>query len=242
MVLALVLLSFAVMIALDHFVFSKRYPEYYARGSAKPALQPLPAPNQPIPAGIFLQSTYTWSRIGRSGEVYVGVHPMLLGLVGTPCEIEFRARGEHVAKGDPLVRIGRAGRRLTVRSPLAGKVDRVNRREIGEALWRGVAGHAGDWLYRLQPERVAEEVPLWFSGEEAAEWTRRRYDDLRAYLHGAVAEGHLGVMLADGGELPVGILAEMDERVWIGLEDRFLAPAGTTRTGSGVRPRSEDRP
>jgi len=242
MVLALVLLTFAVMIALDYFVFSKRYQEYYARGSAKTALQPLPAANQPVPDGIFLQSTYTWGRMGKSGEIYLGVHPMLLGLVGTPCELEFRARGEHVAKGDPLVRIGRAGRRLTVRSPIAGRVDRVNRRELGVALWRGVAGHGGDWLYRLQPERVAEEVPRWFSGEAAAEWTRRRYDDLRAYLHGAVADQHLGVMLADGGELPVGILAELDERVWIGLEDRFLAPAGTTRTESEGRPGSEDRP
>ena len=233
MVLVLVLLTFAVMAALDYFVFSKSYTEYYARGSARPALQPLPAAYQPVPAGVYLQSTYTWSRIGRSGEVYLGVHPMLLGLVGASCELEFRTRGEHVAKGEPLVRIVRAGRRLTVRSPIAGRVDRVNRRAIGGPRWRGVEGHDGDWLYRLQPERVAEEVPLWLSGEAAAEWTRRRYDDLRAYLHGAVADGHLGVMLADGGELPVGILAEMDEHVWTGLEDRFLAPAGTTRTGSG---------
>jgi hypothetical protein len=34
--------------------------------------------------------------------------------------------------------------------------------------------------------------------------------------------------MADGGELPVGILGDMDESVWAGLEDRFLAPAAAT--------------
>jgi hypothetical protein len=29
--------------------------------------------------------------------------------------------------------------------------------------------------------------------------------------------------MADGGELPVGILGDMDESVWAGLEERFLA-------------------
>jgi hypothetical protein len=32
--------------------------------------------------------------------------------------------------------------------------------------------------------------------------------------------------MADGGELPLGVLADMDESVWAGLEDRFLSQAG----------------
>jgi len=226
MVMFLVVLTFAVFIALDYFVFSRHRAEDTSPSLVASALAPLAAVGQRWPAGIFLQPTFTWSRLGDGGEVYVGVHPMLMGLVGEPCELECRTAGEHVAKGESLVRIGRAGRSLTVRSPVAGRVERVNSPVGGGTRWRDLEENSGAWLYRIQPERVADEVPRWLIGEQAAEWTRRQYDLLRAYLHDAVAEGHLGVVMADGGELPVGILGEMDARVWAGLEDRFLAQVG----------------
>ena len=231
MVPVLVVLTFVALVALDYFYLGRRYPEETATEPARPALQPLTAAHQPVPAGILLQPTMTWGRIGEAGEIYLGVHPMLLGLVGTPRELEFCAVGAQVARGEPLVSISRAGRRLTVRSPIAGRVDRVNREAIGETQWTGAEGWGGDWLCRLLPERVAEEAQSWLSGAAAAEWTRHRYDDLRAYLNNAVTVGHLGVMMADGGELPAGILGELDQSVWAGLEDRFLAHQGTTREG-----------
>jgi glycine cleavage system H lipoate-binding protein len=228
MVMVLVVLTFVVFIALDYFVFSRRHAEASspALATVESAPGPLPAVRQRMPAGIFLQPTFTWSRLGRLGEVYIGVHPMLVGLVGDACELGFRSPGEHVAKGEQLVTLSFCGRHLTVRSPIAGRVEHVNKLVTGETRWRDLEHNNGGWLYRIQPERVAEEVPRWLAGEQAAEWTRRQYGLLREYLQGAVADGHLGFVMADGGELPIGILADMDERVWAGLEDRFLAHAG----------------
>ena len=225
MVMTLVVLTFVVFIALDYFVFSKRHAEETSRAPAIALRESLPAVRQPVPVGVYLQPTYTWSRLGSAGEVYLGVHPMLLALVGAPCELEFRAQGEFVAKGEPLVRVGRGGRHLTVRSPIAGRVEQVNRQASGETRWPDLEGNDGGWLYRLRPERVADEVATWFAGDRAAEWTGRQYDQLRIYLQNAVADGHLGTVMADGGELPLGILADMDESVWTGLEERFLTHA-----------------
>ncbi len=225
MAIVLAVLTFAAFIALDYFVLSKRHPaQRTALGVSD--LVPLSAAHQAVPEGVYLQPTFTWGRFGSLGEVYLGVHPMLLGLVGAPYEVELLEAGKRVEKGEPLARIARAGRSLTVRSPVAGVVERVNRQAVGETEWRGVEGSDGAWLYRLQPDRAAVEVPRWFVGEQAAEWTQRTYHDLRAYLHDAVTAGHLGAVMADGGELPLGILAEMDEGVWAGLEDRFLSHAG----------------
>jgi glycine cleavage system H lipoate-binding protein len=240
MVVVLVLLTFAFFVALDHFVLSRRRLGEATIAPTRPELMTLSATQRPLPAGLFLQPTYTWSRLGASGEVYLGVHPMLLGLVGVPCEFDLRDPGEHLAKGQPLVRIGRAGRHLTVRSPLGGRVEQVNHRLTADALWRGVEEDGGSWLYRLQPERVAEEMGTWLAGEEAAEWTRRRYDDLRAFLHGTATAGVVGTVMADGGDLPAGILDEMGQGVWAGLEDRFLAPLATQTTQSD-RPEREGR-
>jgi len=224
--IVLAVLTFAAFIALDYFVLSKRGAEATSTAPALPPHTSLPAVRQPVPVGIYLQPTYTWSRFGPAGEVYLGVHPMLLGLVGTPYDLELRAAGEHVAKGESLVRVARGGHRLNVRSPIAGRVEHVNRNMTGETLWRDLQEDDGGWLYRLQPESVAEELKTWLTGEPAAEWTRRQYDRLRTYLQNAVADGHLGTVMADGGELPLGVLADMDESVWAGLEDRFLSQAG----------------
>jgi len=223
MVVMLVLLTFAVFIALDYFVLSKRHAMAPAALAAAPGRGPLPATRQQIPAGIFLHPTFTWSRFGRTGEVYLGVHPMLLGLVGTPYDLELRAAGEHVAKGESLLRVARGGHHLDIRSPIAGRVEHVNRNMTGETLWRDLEENDGGWLYRLEPESVADEIRTWITGEPATEWTRRQYDRLRTYLQNAASDGHLGTVMADGGELPLGVLADMDESVWTGLEDQFLA-------------------
>ena len=226
MVMVLVVLTFAVFIALDYFVLRKRHVLATEASPVMAGLSPLWAAQEQVPAGVLLQPTFTWSRAAASGSVYFGVHPMLLQLVGAPFALEFRDPGERVAKGDPLVRVARGDRYLTVRSPVAGRVLEVNRAAKGETRW---AANGDTWMYRVEPERVADEVPAWFSGDRAVEWTRRQYEQLRSYLHDAVADGHLGAVMADGGDLPTGILGDMDARVWAGLEDRFLAHDAGTR-------------
>ena len=227
MVAVLVVLTFVVLVALDYFVFSKRYPAGASnQRPARAAVRPLSAATQPVPFGVFLQPSFTWSRLSDSGDVDVGVHPLLAELVGTPLELELRDPGERIAKGEPLLRIGQGGRHLTVRSPITGRVAEVKaltpaRETAGEG--HGVGSYAAA-LYRVRPERLADEIATWLTGEEAVAWTRRRYADLRGYLLGAVADRHLGAVMADGGELPVGILREMDERVWAGVDELLLAP------------------
>lgn len=223
----LVVLTFVVFIALDYFVFSRQHAEAaFPAHETRAAREPLPAVKQRMPAGIFLQPTFTWSRFGSAGEAYVGVHPLLVSLVGDACQFETLEAGEHVGKGAPLVKLVQGGRKLTVRSPIAGRVEHVNRAVTGEAQWRDLEENNGGWLYRILPDRVAEAAPGWLSGEKAAEWTRAQYWALRGFLHDTLADGHLGFVMADGGELPVGILEDMDESVWAGLETRFLTHAG----------------
>lgn len=226
MVVVLVVLTFTVFIALDYFVLRKWHALATDTSPMAAGLSPLWAAQERVPVGVFLQPTFTWSRAAASGSVLLGVHPMLLELVGAPFALEFRDPGEQVAKGDPLVRVTRGDRHLTVRSPVAGRLMQVNREAKGGTRW---AGNGDTWLYRLQPERIADEVPSWFSGDRAALWTRHQYEQLRSYLHDAVTGGHLGAVMADGGDLPAGILGDMDARVWAGLEDRFLAHDEGTR-------------
>ena len=221
MVVILVIATFMVLIGLDHFVFSKRRPESAER-RARSALRPLGIVWRPPQSGVYLQPTWTWGRHDESGDMYLGVHPLLLGLVG-PCALETRRRGEFVAEGDPLVSMTRGDRRLTVRSPVAARVERVNNRTVREAGWREADADASAWLYRLRPMRPDLPHDGWLTGEAAARWTRHRFDELRDYLQTTLADGHLGVMMADGGALPTGVLGELDQAAWSGVERRFLS-------------------
>ena len=191
--------------------------------AAPPALPPpLSAAMGRLPKGVFLQPTYTWSRIRPSGELLVGVHPLLLNLVGTPYKLEVVAHGGRVNKGAPLIRIGKGDRCLTLHSPVTGSIRATKPIANGGASWDPMTDENGDWLCLIEAERLAEEVPTWMIADRALEWTSHRFGEIRDHLLMAGTEKELSVTLADGGELPVGILAEFDEEGWEAFQSAFL--------------------
>lgn len=223
MVALLVALTIIALVAADYFLLRPRRAAHPAEEDIPlPGLEPLSAALSRLPAGVFLQPTFTWSRIRPDGDILLGVHPLLFGLVGAPYDVERLPGGEHVEKGAPLLRIRKGNRRLTVRSPVAGRIAEVNRVVTGETDWTGLQGDGGSWLYRIVPERVAGEVPAWLIGESAVEWTRLQYQRLREQL-AALSGGHgLTATMADGGEIPVGILMRLDDAQWTAFERAVL--------------------
>ena len=221
MVAVLVVLTILALVALDYFVLRKRSAATVRRVRL-PGLAPLSGAVGRVPAGVFLQPSYTWCRIRRDGDLALGVHPLLLGLVGAPYRIELLPDGSVVERGAPLVRVRRGARQLTVRSPVTGRIVAVNRVIGGETEWVGLEDDGGSWFYRIRPERVADEVPQWLIAERAVEWTRRQYDRLRTFLVGPVGTGHVGVTMADGGEIPVGVLTNLSAEGWEAFQAAFL--------------------
>ncbi len=175
-----------------------------------------------MPPGVFLQPTYTWGRITTDGEILLGVHPLLLSLVGRSFRVELPEAGTQVRKGEPLLWIGKGNRRLAVRSPLSGRIREVQELGYGDASWEPLHQRGGGWLCRLEPEGVEDEVPTWMIGDSALRWTRHTCSAIRDHLQRARAERHLGFAMADGGELPVGILDEFDAAEWRAFQDTFL--------------------
>jgi len=223
MVVLLAVLTVAALIALDYFVLRKRR----AEGPAEvrlPGLEPLSQLTEGVPEGVFLQPTYTWTRIREDGDLMVGVHPLLLGLLGAPYQYELLGNGSSVEKGAPLIQLERGGRRLSVPSPVEGRVTAVNRRSTGETQWKGLEAPDGSWLYRIRPERVEQEVPAWMIADAAIGWTKQQYEGIRSYLTRAASLDEVGVTMADGGDIPIGVLASLDDVGWTGFQSTFLTP------------------
>jgi len=227
MVAVLVVLTCVVLVVLDYYVLSRRArPAPLTERAAPPAPVPIAGERRPVPGEVFLQPTWTWSRMGDAGDLYVGVHPMLLELIGTPLSLDCRAHGDAVARGEPLVKLGRGERRVVVPSPVTGRVELVNYPALGgDDPWSASHARSGAWLYRIVPERLADDMRGWLSGDAASAWTMRRYHELREFLTHAAADRHLGVVMADGGELPAGIMGDMDDHVWAGLQERLTETA-----------------
>ncbi len=130
--------------------------------------------------------------------------------------------GERVRKGNPLIRISKGDRSLTLRSPVSGKLAEVRERHqvAGSSELASAGGDA--WLCRIEPEDVATELYGWMIAEAAIDWTRRQYIRIRDHLLKAEAPVELGAMAADGGELPAGLLSRLDESEWRRLEEAVL--------------------
>lgn len=219
MVAVLVVLTIVALLAADYFLLRPRRHEEEFEGIPLPGLEPLSAAATHLPAGVFLQPTFTWSRIQPDGHLLMGIHPLLFGLVGAPYQIELLPSGERVEKGAPLARIKKGNRTLTVRAPVAGRIAEVNRAITGETDWEGPGG---GWLYRLAIEHAVAEVPTWMMAGEAREWTRQQYHRLREHLMTLAVGPEMVRTMADGGEVPAGILATLDEAAWTEFEHTFL--------------------
>jgi len=178
-----------------------------------------------VPEGVFLHPTLTWGRLRPNGDVDLGIHPLLLGLVGESREIHPRGEPGRLEKGDPIADIVAGDRELIVRSPTSGRIVATNPRATADASWRGATWDDGSWVCRVRPDRLSDEIGSWLISDKAVEWTRRRYGDIRDGILGLAFRGEPELMLADGGEIPIGILTQLDGEAWQQFEKDFLDPS-----------------
>ncbi len=222
MLTALFVIAVLMLIVAYHFLVERpRQRRQLTRALADSALGPPAALLERLPRGVFLQPSFTWSEIATNGELKIGVHPLLLGLVGPPYKVDVLER-ETVRKGSPLIRISQGDRSLTLRSPVSGALSEArDRPEVTEAAELPSAG--GDaWVCRIEARDFATEVRGWMIADAAIDWTRRQYDRIRDHLLSVDSTAELGLMAADGGELPAGILGRLDESEWRKFEEAVL--------------------
>jgi hypothetical protein len=208
-----------VTLLTGHYFLIERPRRVERTSTSGPRAMPLRELISRLPAGVFLQPTFTWGQVRPGGDVEIGVHPLLLSLLGPDCEVETRNAGERVEKGDPLMRVGIGERRLVVRSPVAGSISMSNATASGATDWQS----RSDRTCLIQPDRLSDEIPAWMLGEVAVEWTQAQYGRIRDHLLARSADPEVGMALADGGELPVGALNRFGAVDWAEFEEEFLS-------------------
>lgn len=208
-----------------HYFLNERVPRGVDQsGVPVPQAIPLAETVENLPDSIFLQDSFTWTRPRKNGEIFLGLHPMITSLLGVSHSLELLSDDAEIKRGGPLLRIRQGNRQLQVFSPVDGLIVEANTDYRPQPGWTGTTMRGGIWVYRIEPGNLEEERSLWLSGEDASTWAYSRYRAIRDFLQEADQHHEVGLAAADGGEMPAGVLSEMDDPVWEAFQDSFLRP------------------
>ncbi len=196
-----------------------------------------------IPKDAFLDIGHTWVKVEPEGLVRVGADWLPGTLLGQPDKVDLTAAGSIVKRGDPILRLRRHGRSVTLRAPVDGTIEEVNVSLLDEPA--AVAGDpfGSGWLYRLTPANLGSALRGMLIDDEAVNWMHREIQRLRDALNAisrrAALSGETGLAtrlalatqpalaatgptMQDGG-LPVAGLAEqLDPEQWNELARTFF--------------------
>jgi glycine cleavage system H lipoate-binding protein len=194
---------------------------------ARPTL-PLPRPItlgeavEPPPEAVSLQPTFTWTRVRRNGEMFLGIHPLLTSLLGLDYSLELLPDDAAVEEGEPLLKIQCGKRELQVYSPVRGVVVEGNADFSPLPGWEGSTMRGGSWVYRIEPVGKQADTPLWLQGEDASAWAHLQYRKIRDFLFRTEIHADVGLAAADGGEIPAGVMSQLDDSDWEAFQASFL--------------------
>ncbi|MCB0287730.1 MAG: hypothetical protein KDE57_13820, partial [Calditrichaeota bacterium] len=96
MVVLMVILTIVLGISVDYVI--QRRKQIGLASSPALGVSPISSTLSLLPKGIFLQPSMTWTKILDDGEIAVGIHPILMGVVGEPDAIELHEPGLQIAK------------------------------------------------------------------------------------------------------------------------------------------------
>lgn len=217
MVFLLVLLTFVIGASINYYVQRKKGGDLTAQlrmGSLSPS-----EIGKMLPSGIFLQSSFTWSKILDTGNLMVGIQPILMGLIGKSFEIDSLNRKDFVKKGEVLFKIRKGNKIIKIKSPVQGKIVELNAPALDEPNWKIFSQ---SWLYSIEPENMGDEICNWLVAEKSGAWINKTYQQIKNFLIQALPQTQNGLTMADGGDIPVGILSQFDENTWATFESEFI--------------------
>ncbi len=223
MVPIFVLFTFVFFIAVTWLLFEGRQAETES-GSLEEALRAPPATALAAESRrtSYFHPGHVWVRLAPDGIATVGASDFATNFVGALSAVETAKTGMNLRQGEPAwTLVSSKNRRLTQAMPLDGEVVEVNRdlteRRGGDRSEPG-RGHM-DWILRIRPARLAENIQNLFGGPLADAW--QEVAQLR--LNAALAPA-LGRLANDGGVWMKNFGDLLDDSDWHALRQDLFPP------------------
>jgi glycine cleavage system H lipoate-binding protein len=217
MVFLLVVLTIILFIGIEFYLHRRKIKQAQREGIKNPALSEA---LQLVSPGTYLQPTMTWGKILDTGNLMLGLQPLLVGLTGNPDKLELLAKGKQIKKGEALLRLQKDSRYLDIISPVDGEVIAANPEAHKQMSWDKLGQN---WIYTIKPKNLSSEIPGWIIAEKIKPWLNERYQSIKSFFQKQLSSAQLGETMADGGELPIGILMKFEEPIWREFNKAYLA-------------------
>ena len=167
----------------------------------------------------YLHPGHVWVRLAPDGIATVGASDFAANFVGTLSGVEGPETGRRLRQGEPAwTLVSTRNRRLTQAMPLDGEVVEVNRDLTGRR-GDGRGPRKEDWILKIRPTRVAENLRNLFGGPLAEAW-----QELSALQMNAVLAPAIGRVANDGGVWIENFGDLLDDSDWRALRDELFPP------------------
>jgi glycine cleavage system H protein len=176
-----------------------------------------------VPEGVHLSDVHTWLRPDPKGGLEVGADPFITHAIGAVGRVVLPNAGDDVTAGQPLFRLERDGRSITIPCTVAGRVAAVNTRLQNQPTLLNSDPYGRGWICRMTPTSAGAVKPNVRFGESAMIWLESEFNRLREFLSVEImSDIDLGVTSLDGGFPTAGCLSELDQAAWGSFEAEFL--------------------
>jgi glycine cleavage system H protein len=183
------------------------------RGSL-PAVPPVSRPEPMrapfVPSGVFVSDAHGWLAFDAGSAFRVGLDGFLAEAIGPVEAIELPPVGTRVTRGEALLTLRVAGRRLAVAAPAAGEVVGVNELVRADRAQLTDDPYGRGWLVKLMPtDHKAALEPL-YVGPGATAFLRRELRRLVDWVNVVTAPAG-APQLSDGGLPQRGVAAQLGD-------------------------------
>ena len=129
-----------------------------------------------VPAGFFIAPNHAWLSIELNGAVQIGLDDFARKIIGRIDEVLMPKVKTQIKKGDPLFTIRQGNRKVTLASPVTGRISSVNVELLDSTSLLAKKPYEYGWICRMEALNLSSELPDLKIGADALSWYQKEID------------------------------------------------------------------
>jgi len=171
----------------------------------------------------FVHPGHTWLRMTEDGDALVGMDDFAQSLIGTIDEVALPRMLRRLEQGGPALQVWHGHRRVTLVSPVTGRVVAKNEMVLHNPSLVNTAPYGDGWLLRVRPKKVLLQQRNLLTGKAVQRWMDTVRTQLAAFFVTTPA-----LMYQDGGELVENLADRCSDDEWDKITKTFFLTDATT--------------
>ena len=221
MTVILVLLTFAIFLAIDYFSSRKQVAVHPVLAKAKGEKAPIPVPDLvngfKVPGNLRYHPGHTWALSESPSLVRVGMDDFASKLIGKVERVALPQRGQWIRQGQKMATVFRDGVAVDMVSPIEGSIADVNDSVMRDPKLAQQDPYGEGWLVTVQSPDAKTNFRNLLAGALARWWTEESATRLQRkmpMLCGALAQ--------DGGVATGNLADEIPDKEWAAITREFF--------------------